>query len=118
MTDLAGDPRGPGQETPDTIAAQDAELATEVSEARQPQERRRLTAAFAAAARSGARLTRRGARAARRGTFKGTGWLARQGVAMAPGLRVRNREALPAQVPALSTADLPDALITRAPPAS
>jgi len=118
MTDVAGEPRGPGQETADSLAAQAAELATEVSEARQPQERRRLTAAFAAAARSGARVTGRGARAARRGTFKGTGWLAGLVVAMVPRVRVRNQEALRAQFPGLSTEDLADALITGAARAS
>src|SRR5215472_3073245 len=57
-----------------SIAEQAAELATEVTEAEQPEERRRLTAAFAAAARSGARATGRGVRAARRRAGTGTGW--------------------------------------------
>src|SRR5215813_737091 len=55
----------PPQEAGDSIAERAAELATEVTEAEQPEERRRLAAAFAAAARSGARVTGRGFRAAR-----------------------------------------------------
>src|SRR6266571_3161127 len=48
MTDVAGEPAVPRQEAGDTLAARAAELATEVTEARQPEERRRLTAASAA----------------------------------------------------------------------
>ena len=124
MTDMAGEPAGPRQEAGDTIEAGEtiaeraAELATEVTEARQPEERRRLTAAFAAAARSSARVTGRGVRAARRGAFAGTGWLAGQVVAMAPRLRVRNQAALRAQFPGLSAEDTADALITGAARAS
>ena len=125
MTDVAGEPARAGQEAPDGIAVQAAELATEVSEAREEQERRRLTAAFAAAvrtgaratgrgARSGARATGRGLRAARRGAGASTGWLAGQVVAMAPRLRVRNQAALRAQFPGQSTEDIADALIVGA----
>ena len=71
MTDVAGEPAGAGQEAPDGIAVQAAELATEVSEAREEQERRRLTAAFAAAVRSGAQATGRGARSGARATGRG-----------------------------------------------
>lgn len=118
MTDVTGEPAGAGQDTGDTIAAQAAELATEVTEAREPRERSRLTAAFAAAAHSGARVTGRGARATRRGTSAGTGWLAGQVVAMAPRLRVRNQATLRAQFPGLSAEDTADALITGAARAS
>lgn len=118
MTDMAGEPAGSRQETGDTIAEQAAELATEVTEARQPEERRRLTAAFAATARSGARVTGRGARAVQRGARAGTGWLTGQVVVMAPRVRVRNRAALRAQFPGLSTEDTADALITGAARAS
>src|SRR6516164_6903155 len=129
MTDVAGEPAGAGQEAPDAVAVQAAKLATEVTEAREEQERRRLTAAFAAAvrsgaqatgrgARSGARATGRGARAARRGAGASTGWLAGQVVAMAPRLRVRNQAALRAQFPGQSTEDIADALITGAARAS
>src|SRR5579859_7565384 len=111
MTDLAGEPAA-GRGTGDNIAARAAELATEVTEAGQPHERRRLTEAFAAAARSGARATGRGVRAtgrgvraARRGAFAGTNWLTGQAVAMAPRLRVRNQAALRAQFPGLSAED-------------
>jgi hypothetical protein len=76
MTDVAGEPAGAGQEAPDAVAVQAAQLATEVTEAREEQERRRLTAAFAAAVRSGARATGRGARAGARATGRG----ARSGV--------------------------------------
>ena len=118
MTDVAGEPAQAGQETGDAIAARAAELATKVTEAREPQERRRLTAAFAAAARSGARVTGRGVRAARRGASTGTGWLAGQVVVMAPRLRVRDQAALRAQFAGLSTEDAADALITGAARAS
>jgi hypothetical protein len=118
MTDVAGEPAHAGQETGDAIAARAAELATKVTEAREPRERRRLTAAFAAAARSGARATGRGVRAARRGASTGTGWLAGQVVVMAPRLRVRDQAALRAQFAGLSTEDAADALITGAARAS
>jgi hypothetical protein len=118
MTDVAGEPAGAGQGTGDTIAARAAELATEVTEAREPRERRRLTAAFAAAARSGARVTGRGVRATRRGASAGTGWLAGQVVVMAPRLRVRDQTALRAQFAGMSTEDTADALITGAARAS
>jgi hypothetical protein len=122
MTDRAGEPAGLRQEAGDTagdtIAARAAELATEVTEARQPEERRRLTAAFARAARSSARVTGRGARAVRRGALASTGWLTGQVVAMAPRVRVRNQATLRAQFPGLSTEDTADALITGAARAS
>ena len=124
MTDMAGEPAGTRRESADTIEAGDviaeraAELATEVTEARQPEERHRLTAVFAAAARSGARATGRGARAVRRGTFASTGWLTGQVVVMAPRVRVRNRATLRAQFPGLSIEDTADALITGAARAS
>ena len=124
MTDMAGEPAGAGHdagntiEAGETIAERAAELATEVTEARRPEERRRLTAAFAAAARSSARVTGRGARAVRRGAFAGTEWLTGQVVAMAPRVRVRNRATLRAQFPGLSIEDTADALITGAARAS
>jgi hypothetical protein len=114
----------------DVIAAQAAaELATEVTEAQRPRDRRRLTAAFAEAARSSARVTGRGWRAARsgtgrgwraarRGTGRGTDWLATQVVAMAPRLRVRNQAALQAQFPGLSADEIADALLVGASRAS
>src|SRR5215470_10986293 len=130
MTDRAGEPAGPRQDAGDTIEAGDtikagetiaeraAELATEVTEARQPEERRRLTAAFAAAARSGARATGRGARAVQRGTIASSGWLTGQVVEMAPRVRVRNQAMLRAQFPGMSIEDAADALITGAARAS
>jgi len=118
MTDAGSGPGGSAQDTENAVAERAAELATEVTEAEQPQERRRLAAAFAAAARSGARVTGRGFRAARRGAGAGTGWLAKQVVAMAPRLRVRNQAALRAQFPGQSTEEIADALITGASRAS
>jgi len=123
MTDTTGEPAGARQEAADTveagtIAERAAELATEVTEARQPEERRKLTAAFAAAARSSARATGRGARAVRRGASASTGWLTGQVVDMAPRVRVRNRATLRAQFPGLSIEDTADALITGAARAS
>jgi hypothetical protein len=129
MTDMSGQPAGPRQEAGDTIAERAAELATDVTEAREERERRRLTAAFAAAARSGARAagrgarsgartTGRGVRAARRGAAGGTGWLAGQVVVMAPRVRVRNQAMLRGQFPGMSPEDTADALITGAARAS
>jgi len=118
MTDAGSGPGGSAQDTENAVAERAAELATEVTEAEQPQERRRLAAAFAAAARSGARVTGRRFRAARRGAGAGTGWLAKQVVAMAPRLRVRNQAALRAQFPGQSTEEIADALITGASRAS
>jgi hypothetical protein len=122
--DTAGTADGAGgspQDTDDSIAARAAELATEVTEAEQPAERRRLTAAFAAAARSSARVTGRGARAtgrgvsaARRHAGTGMGWFTAQVVAMAPRVRVRSGAALRAQFPGKSTEDIADALIVGA----
>ena len=125
MTDVKGEPGEPAaaenavvaQADDDAIAAQAAELATEVTEA-QPRERRRLAAAFAVAARSSARVTGRGWRAARRGTGRGTDWLVTHVVAMAPRLRVRDQAALRAQFPGLTPDEIADALITGAARAS
>ena len=117
----ADDPGGSPQDTDGSIAERAAELATEVTEAEQPEERRRLTAAFAAAARSSARATGRGARATGRGVRAagqragtGMGWFTAQVVAMAPRLRVRSGAALRAQFPGKSTEDIADALIVGA----
>jgi hypothetical protein len=114
----AGDTGGSPVDTDGSIAERAAELATEVTEAEQLAERRRLTAAFAAAARSSARATGRGARAtgrgvrtARRRAGTGLGWFTAQVVAMAPRLRVRSGAALRAQFPGKSTEDIADALI-------
>lgn len=118
MTDMAGEPAGPGQDAPDTVAARAAELATEVTEAQRPRDRHRLITALGVTARSGARVTGRGARVVRRGALFGTGWLAGQVVAMAPRVRVRDEATLLSQFPGLSTEDLADALITGASRAS
>ena len=109
---------GAPREANSSIAEQAAELATEVTEAEQPEERRRLTAAFAAAARSGARATGRGVRAARQRAGTGTGWFTAQVVAMAPRLRVRNGAMLRAQFHGKNTEDIADALIVGASRAS
>jgi len=109
---------GAPQQAESSLAEQAAELATEVTEAEQPEERRRLTAAFAAAARSGARATGRGVRAARQRAGTGTGWFTAQVVAMAPRLRVRNGAMLRAQFHGKNTEDIADALIVGASRAS
>ena len=123
--EAGGPPPGAGWPPPgaeDSIAERAAELATEVTEAEQPEERRRLTTAFAAAARSSARAsaraTGRGVRAARRRAGTGTGWLTAQVVAMAPRVRVRNAAALRAQFPGKSTEEIADALMIGASRAS
>src|SRR5512146_2004354 len=79
-----------------------AEVATDVSETDQPQERRRLVSAFTRAVTSGARAAGRGTRAVRRRAGSGSGWLADQVVAMA---------ALQAQFPGKSPDEIADALI-------
>ncbi len=111
MADMGEEPTGSPQAAEDATAKRAADLATKVTEARRPRDRRRLTASFAAAARSGARVTGRRMRAARRGTGLGMGWLAEQVVAMASRLRVRDETALRAQFPGLSAEDIADALI-------
>ena len=93
------------------ISLRAAEVAADVSETSQPQERRRLVAAFTKAAHSGARVAGRGTRAVRQRAGSGTGWLADQVVAMAPRLRVRDQAALQAQFPGKSPDDIADALI-------
>jgi hypothetical protein len=118
MTDAGGEHGGPRPVAGDAIAERAAELATEVSEADRPVDRRRLMASFAAAMRSGARVTGRGMRATRRGMGVGTGRLSAQVVAMAPRLRVRDQALLRAQFPGLSTEDIADTLIERAARAS
>src|SRR5215813_13907059 len=119
--DTGGSPQdtgGPPEDTENSIAERAAELATEVTEAERPEERRRLTAAFGAATRSSARATGRGVRAARRHAGTGTGWLTAQVVAMAPRLRIRNAAALRAQFAGKSTEEIADALIVGASRAS
>ena len=113
------------QTEPDEIALRAAEVAADVSEAEDQQDRQRLTAALAKAASLGARAAGRGTRAARRrigaagrGAGSGAGWLAAQVTAMAPRLRVRDRAALRAQFPGQSTEDIADALIDGASRAS
>ena len=117
MTDVRGDQDEP-QAAEDPIVAQAAELATEVTEARRPQDRRRLMTRFTAAARYSARAGGRGWRAARKGTVRGTDWLVTHVVAMAPRLRVRDQAALREQFPGLSADQIADALIVGASRAS
>src|SRR5438477_11373794 len=88
-----------------------AEVAADVTEADQPQERRRIISTFTRAVTSGARAAGRGTRAVRRRAGSGTGWLADQVVAMAPRLRVRDQAALQAQFPGKSPDEIADALI-------
>ena len=96
---------------PTEIALRAAEVATEITEAEEPQERRRLMSAFTRAATAGARAAGRGTRAVRRRAGSGTDWLVGQVVAMAPRVRVRDRAALQAQFPGQSAEDIADALI-------
>jgi hypothetical protein len=113
------------QTEPDEIALRAAEVAADVTEAEDQQDRKRLAAALAKAASSGARAAGRGTRAARRGigaagrgAGSGAGWLAAQVAAMAPRLRVRDQAALRAQFPGRSAEDIADALIDGASRAS
>ncbi len=73
------------QETaPDELTARAAEVAAEVAETDQPQEQRRLAAAFTKAAASSARVAGRGTRAAQRGMGRGVG-AARRKAGLGPG---------------------------------
>lgn len=118
MAEMHGDADGQPVAADDVIAEQAAELATQVSEAKAPPDRRRLARSLAKLARSGARAAGRGTRVARRGVGAGTSWLAAQVAVMAPRLRVRDRAALQAQFPGLSTEDIADALVEGASRAS
>lgn len=132
MANVGSGPGKPPQAAEDAVVERAAELATEVSEADQASERRRLVASIAGAARSGARTTGRGVRTARRGVRtarrgvrtarrrmgSGSGRLAAQVVAMAQRLRVRDQAALRAQFPGRSADDIADALIESAARAS
>jgi hypothetical protein len=139
MANAGSGPGKPPQAAEDAVVERAAELATEVSEADQPTERRRLVASIAGAARSGARASGRGVRSARRGVgsarrgvgsaWRGvgtarrrvgssTGRLSAQVVAMAQRLRVRDQAALRAQYPGRSAEDIADALIESAARAS
>src|SRR5215475_5297664 len=116
---------GSGLAAEDAIVERAADLATEVTEAGQEADRRRLTASFAAAARSGARATGRGVRAAQRGMGSvrrrmgsARGRLVSQVLAMAQRLRIRDRAALRAQFPGKSDEEIGDALIEGASRAS
>jgi hypothetical protein len=118
MAEIQGGPGAQPVAADDVIGEQAAELATQVSEAQAPPDRRRLARSLGEMARSGARATGRGARAARRGVGAGTSWLAAQVAVMAPRLRVRDRAALQAQFPGLPTEDIADALVEGASRAS
>src|SRR5947208_12068524 len=132
MANVGSGPGKPPQAAEDAVVERAAELATEVSEADQPTERRRLVASIAGAARSGARASGRGVRSARRGmgsarrrvgtarrrVGSSTGRLSAQVLAMAQRLRVRDQAALRAQFPGRSAEDIVDALIESAARAS
>src|SRR5262249_9271363 len=118
MTDAGSGPGGSAQDTENAVAERAAELATEVTEAEQPQERRRLAAAFAAAARSGARVTGRGLRAAGRGGGGGRGGRARRVVPRPARGGVRTRGALGPQSPGQPPEETAAALIPGASRAS
>jgi hypothetical protein len=139
MANIGSGPGKPPQAAEDAVVERAAELATEVSEADQPTERRRLVASIAGAARSGARASGRGVRSARRGmgsarrgvgsarrrvgtarrrVGSSTGRLSAQVLAMAQRLRVRDQAALRAQFPGRSAEDIADALIESAARAS
>jgi hypothetical protein len=104
------------------ISLRAAQVAADVTEAEQPQERRRLASSFAKAVSSGARAAGRGTRvvrsgagtgrsAARRRVNAGTGYLVAQVITMAPRLRVRNQAALQARFPGKAPDEIADALI-------
>jgi len=111
------------------ISLRAAQVAADVTEAEQPQERRRLVSSFAKAVSSGARAAGRGTRvvsrgagtgtsAVRRRANAGTGYLAAQVITMAPRLRVRDQAALQARFPGQTPDEIADALIEGAAHAS
>jgi len=111
------------------ISLRAAKVASDATEADQPQERRRLVSTFTKAASSGARAAGRGTRVVRRGAGTsrsavrrqanaGTGYLVAQVITMAPRLRVRNQAALQAQFPGKAPDEIADALIEGAAHAS
>jgi hypothetical protein len=127
----------------DAAARKAAEVAVELSEADQPQDRRRLTSALNGVARSASRvvggtgIARRGAEVARRAAGMGVAkrgaeaarwgagtagrsaaslvsWLTTQVVAMGPRLRIRDQATLRAQFPGCSDEEIAELLIDRA----
>jgi len=111
------------------ISLRAAQVAADVTEAEQPQERRRLVNSFAKAASSGARAAGRGTRVVRKGAGTGrsavrrranagTGYLVAQVITMAPRLRVRDQAALQTRVPGKTPDEIADALIEGAAHAS
>jgi hypothetical protein len=112
----------------DAFAERAAELATEVSEAGEPDRRRlrRLLARLTRTARTRSRAARSTAarvagdrtRAARRGVGQSRDWLAAQVLAMAPRLKVRDQATLRAHFPGKAAEEIADALIQRAARAS
>jgi hypothetical protein len=111
------------------ISLRAAQVASDVTEADRPQDRRKLVSTFTKAASSGARAAGRGTRVVRRGAGTsrsavrrranaGTGYLVAQVITMAPRLRVRNQAALQAQFPGKAPDEIADALIEGAAHAS
>ncbi len=108
----------------DAAAQQAAEVAVELTEADQLQDRQRLTAALNGIARSAARVAavaRRGAGTARRRAWTASrgaasfgNWLTAQVVAMGPRLAIRDQAMLRAQFPGRSDAEIAEMLIERA----
>lgn len=95
-----------------SISQDAAEIATDISEAEQPRDRRqRVTELAKSLATSSVSFAGRGTRVARRVAGSGSAWLAAQVVDMAPRLRVRDRAALQAQFPGRSAEDIADALV-------
>lgn len=124
---MASSGSGQAAET-DAAARQAAEVAVELSETGQPQDRRRLTRALNGVARTAGRVAGRGAGVARRGAGtarRGAGtagrgaaslltWLTGQVVAMGPRLRIRDQATLRAQFPGRSDEEIARLLIERA----
>jgi hypothetical protein len=128
----------------DAAARKAAEVAVELSEADQPQDRRRLASALNGIARSASRVAgrgtgiakrgadvarratgvgpvQRGAEAARRGAGTAgrsaaslVNWLATQVVVMGPRLRIRDQATLRAQFPGCSDEEIAELLVERA----
>jgi hypothetical protein len=87
----------------DAAARQAADVAVELSEADQPQDRRRLTRALNSVARS-----------AGRGAASLVNWLSAQVVAMGPRLRIRDQAMLRAEFPGCSDEEIAEQLVERA----
>jgi hypothetical protein len=98
----------------DAAAQQAAEVAVELTETNQLQDRGRLTLALNGIARRAAAVARRSAWTARHGVGSFGNWLSAQVVLMGPRLAIRDQATLRAQFPGRSEEEIAQELIDRA----